>query len=69
MKGMPLDQNSIQALKNMIEQVDLLISTTDPLPENRTPRCRELLRAAWALVNDLLHQSGTNSAVISHKKK
>jgi CRISPR/Cas system-associated exonuclease Cas4 (RecB family) len=46
------DQSSIQALKNVLEQVDLLISTTDPVPENRTPRCRELLRAASALVDD-----------------
>lgn len=37
----------------MIEQVELLISTT-PLPENRTPRCQELLKAALALTDDLL---------------
>ncbi len=38
----------------MLEQVELLISTTEPLPENRTPRCQELLRAALALTDDLL---------------
>ena len=43
-----------QALKNMLEQVELLISTSEPLPENRTPRCKELLRAALALTDDLL---------------
>ncbi len=52
------DRDSLQALKNMIEQVELLISTTDPLPENRTARCQELLRAAAALTDDLLIQAG-----------
>jgi hypothetical protein len=51
------DRSSLEALKNMIEQVELLISTTTPLPENRTPRSQELLRAASALVDDLLKQS------------
>lgn len=37
----------------MLEEVDLLISTTEPMPENRTPRCRELLQAALALTDDL----------------
>ena len=40
---------SLEALQNILEQVELLISTTTPLPENRTARCRELLRAASAL--------------------
>jgi hypothetical protein len=52
------DRDSLQALKNMIEQIDLLISTTVPLPENRTPRCQELLRAAMAVTDDLIAQSG-----------
>ena len=52
------DRDSLQALKNMIEQVDLLVSTTEPLPENRTPRCQELLRAAIAITDDLLNESG-----------
>jgi hypothetical protein len=52
-EGMPSDRQSLQALKNIIEQVDLLISTTEPLPENRTARCQELLRAAMALIKDL----------------
>jgi hypothetical protein len=52
-----LDRSSIDALRNIIAQVDLLISTTEPLPENRTPRCRELLRAAAVLVDDLAQQA------------
>lgn len=55
---MQLDRESIQALKNIIEQIELLISTTVPLPENRTLRCQELLRAALALTDDLLIESG-----------
>jgi hypothetical protein len=54
---MPTDRSSLQALKNLISETDLLISTTQPLPENRTPRCRELLRAALALVDDLANQA------------
>ena len=53
---MPSDRASVQALKNLITETDLILSTTIPLPENRTPRCRELLRAALALADDLLKQ-------------
>jgi len=53
-----MDRESLEALRNMIEQVELLISTTEPLPENRTPRCQELLRAALALTDDMLNQAG-----------
>ena len=50
---MATDRASLQVLKNMLEEIDLLISTTEPLPEGRTPRCQELLKAALALVDDL----------------
>ena len=53
---MPSDRASVQALKNLLTETDLILSTTVPLPENRTPRCRELLRAALALTDDLLKQ-------------
>jgi len=61
---MPIDRSSLQALKNMITEVDLILETTPPLPENRTGRCRELLRAALALSDDLLSE-----AQRSHKKR
>jgi hypothetical protein len=51
---MPFDRDSVQAIKNMIAEVDLLISTTAPLPDNRTARALELLRAAQAITDDLL---------------
>jgi hypothetical protein len=65
---MPSDRSSIQALKNLISEIDLVISTTAPLPENRTPRCRELLRSALALTDDLLSQTKmTPAAIMGHK--
>ena len=53
---MPVDRRSLEALQNIIEEVDLLISTTVELPENRTGRCKELLRTAQALTKDLIAQ-------------
>jgi hypothetical protein len=53
----------IEALKNLLSETDLILSTTEPLPENRTPRCRELLGAALALTDDLLKQGTVSPAV------
>jgi hypothetical protein len=50
----------LRALKNLISEVDLILSTT-PLPQNRTARSRELLHAALALTNDLIRQTTTTS--------
>ena len=54
------DRDSVQALTRMIAEVETLISTTTPLPENRTPRCLELLRAAKALTGDLRSRRGSS---------
>jgi hypothetical protein len=43
----------LEALQTILDEIEMLISTTTPLPENRTTRCLELLRAAKALTNDL----------------
>ena|ERR1017187_8775801 len=65
---MPSDRASLQALKNLLTETELVISTSDPLPENRTPRCLELLRAALALTDDLLKQTGkTAASIMGHK--
>lgn len=61
---MPSDRSSLQALKNIISEAELLISTTTPLPENRTSRCLELLRSALALTEDLLSEN--SKAETSH---
>jgi hypothetical protein len=65
---MPSDRAKVEALKNLLSEVDLLISTATPLPENRTPRCRELLCAAVALANDLLNESDrTRNGLLAEK--
>jgi hypothetical protein len=59
---------SIEALKNMLSEVDLILSTTDPLPENRTARCRELLASSLALADDLTNQGREKpSVILGHK--
>ena len=59
---------SLEALKNLLSEPDLILSTTAPLPESRTPRCRELLGAALALTDGLLKQDKVSPAVaLGHK--
>ena len=63
-----MKNESIEAIKNMLAEVDLILSTTTPLPENRTPRCRELLGASLALADDLQKQDQESPAVsLGHK--
>ena len=62
------NRQSLEALKNMLAETDLILSTTTPLPENRTARCRELLGDALALADDLLKQGQVSGAVaMGHK--
>lgn len=37
--------------------MDFILETTPVLPQNRTARCRENLKAALALTDDLLKQT------------
>jgi hypothetical protein len=65
---MASDRSSLQALKNLIAEADLILETTPPLPQNRTAACRENLRAALALADDLLKQwKMTPAAIMGHK--
>jgi hypothetical protein len=57
----PSGATELRALKNLISEVDLILSTT-ALPQNRTARSRELLRAAVALTEDLIRQTTTSKA-------
>jgi len=68
---MPVDKASVQALKNILSEIDILISTSlwpnttagamcVPMPQNRTPRCLELTRIAMVLTDDILTQDGIN---------
>jgi hypothetical protein len=49
-----VDPVAIKALQDMLGEIETLISTTTPLPENRTARCVELLEAAKVLTNDMM---------------
>jgi hypothetical protein len=58
----------LKALKNILTEVDLILETTPPLPQNRTGRSRELIRAALALTDDLTSQIGKSpAAIMGHK--
>lgn len=62
------DRASLIALRELIADTDLTLETTPDLPQNRTAHCRENLRAAIALADDLLKQSRTNAAaILGHK--
>jgi len=68
MKSCHLTAHALQALKNLIAETDLILETTPNLPQNRTACCRENMRAALALVGDLLNQQRmTPAAVMGHK--
>jgi hypothetical protein len=41
----------------MLSEIETLISTTTPLPENRTARCLELIQTAKAVTNDILKRT------------
>jgi len=51
---MLIDPVPIKALQNILGEIETLISTTTPLPENRTARCLELPQTAKALTDDIL---------------
>jgi len=54
---MLIDPVPIKAIQNMLVEIESLISTTTPLPENRTARCLELIQAAKAVTNDILKRA------------
>jgi hypothetical protein len=61
-----VDPNSLEVLRDLIEDTDLTLETTRDLPQNRTAHCRENLRAALALVQDMLR---SKSAPATSKDK
>jgi hypothetical protein len=64
---MATQRTELRTLKSLLSETDLILSTTE-LPENRTARSRELLRAALALTDDLLGQAKLPAAaVLGHK--
>jgi hypothetical protein len=61
---MASNRTELRSLQKLIRETDLILSTTPPLPENRTARCRELLSAALALADDLLAQAKMPAAAM-----
>jgi hypothetical protein len=61
------ERKELAALKNLLSETDLILSTTE-LPENRTARCRELLRSALAITDDLLSQPNLSAATVLGRK-
>ena len=53
---MASNQTELTAVKKLRSQTDLILSTTE-FPQNSTARCRELLRSALALTDDLISQA------------
>ena len=60
-------RKELTALKNLLSETDLILFTTE-LPENRTARCRELLRTALALTDDLISQAKLPAASLLGRK-
>jgi len=63
---MASNRNQLATLKRLLNETDLILSTT-PLPENRTARCRELLSTALAVTDDLINQAKTPAAILGRK--
>jgi len=57
----------LRSLKNLLSEADLILSTTE-LPEGRATRCREVLRSALALTDDLLGQAKLPAAALLGRK-
>lgn len=65
---MASDRASLLALRELIADTDLTLETIPDLPQNRTAHCRENLRTALALADDLIKQSKmTAAAIMGHK--
>jgi len=65
---MGTDRSSLEALRNLILEADLILETTPPLPQNRTAACRESLRGAVAIADDLIKHSRMNAAAVLGSK-
>ena len=52
--AMASNRADLRTLRRFICDTDLILATTVALPENRTARCRELLKTALALTDDLI---------------
>jgi hypothetical protein len=60
-------RTELAALKNLLSQADRILETAPALPENRREACRELLKTALALTDDLIEHSTTPAALMGSK--
>lgn len=56
-RRMFVDPISIQALQDMLADLETLISTEVALQQTKTARCLELIRAARALTTDMVKRA------------
>ena len=64
---MATNRTELATLKNLLSEADLILSTTE-LPEGRAVRCRELLRSALALTDDMLTSAKIPAAAVLGRK-
>ena len=64
---MATNRTELSTLKRLLSEADLILATTD-LPEGRAVRCRELLRSALALTDDLLNSAKMPAAAVLGRK-
>ena len=67
-EGVPIDRASLIALRDLIADTDLTLETIPDLRQNRTAHCRENLRAALALADDLIKQQRMSAAAVLGSK-
>ena len=64
---MESNKTELTALKNLLSQTHRILATTD-LPQDRTARCRVLLRSALTITDDLLKQTKSPAATVLGRK-
>jgi len=64
---MASNRTELGTLRNLLRETELILATTD-LPEGRAVRCRELLRSALALTDDMLTSAKVPAAAVLGRK-
>lgn len=64
---MASNRTELRTLNKLLLEADLILSTTE-LPQGRAVRCREILRSALALTDDLLKQTKMPAAAVLGRK-
>ena len=59
-------RQELTVLRNLISEADLILATTE-LPQGRAIRCRELLRSAMAVADDLVAHARVPTAALGRK--